>query len=281
MREPELRGFDFTSAPRARKPITLARGWLRPVAGGPPRVRLEAVEKLHDFDAFDAALAAPGPWLGVFDLPFGLPRELVVHLGWPTRWDACIERLASHSRGQLRDAFRAFCAPRAPGGKFARRATDGPAGSSPSMKWVNPPVAWMLHAGAPRLLRAGVTIPGVRDGDPARVALEGYPALLARAVTRMSYKSDDRARQTPARRAQRARIVAALNAGAHPCGIALECDAALEAAMCDDPSGDVLDASLCLVFAAWAELRRGQGFGLPSSFDPLEGWIVGARADAP
>ena len=40
------------------------------------------------------------------------------------------------------------------GGKFAHRATDGPAGSSPSMKWVNPPVAFMLHAGVPLLIDA-------------------------------------------------------------------------------------------------------------------------------
>ena len=34
------------------------------------------------------------------------------------------------------------------------------------MKWVNPPVVLMLHAGAPRLLAAGVTIPGLCRGDP-------------------------------------------------------------------------------------------------------------------
>ena len=55
----------------------------------------------------------------------------------------------------------------------------------------------MLHAGAPRLLKAGVHLPGLHDGDPTRVALEGYPALLAREVLgRRSYKSDDKVKQT-------------------------------------------------------------------------------------
>ena len=63
------------------------------------------------------------------------------------------------------------------------------------MKWVNPPVAFMLHAGAPALLDAGVHLPGLHEGDPARVALEGYPGLLARElVGNRSYKADDKAR---------------------------------------------------------------------------------------
>ena len=48
------------------------------------------------------------------------------------------------------------------------------------MKWVTPPVAYMLHAGLPLLLEAGVSLPGLCSGDEARVALEAYPGLLAR-----------------------------------------------------------------------------------------------------
>ena len=56
----------------------------------------------------------------------------------------------------------------------------------------------MLHAGVPLLLEAGVSMPGLHAGDPDRVALEGYPGLLAREVLgSRSYKSDDKARQTP------------------------------------------------------------------------------------
>ena len=71
-----LLGLDFTSAPTRRKPITLAQGHR---LGG--LLRLDGVEALPTLDAFSAALQRPGPWLGVFDLPFGLPRELVQALG--------------------------------------------------------------------------------------------------------------------------------------------------------------------------------------------------------
>ena len=111
--------------------------------------------------------------------------------------------------------FRQFCAARPAGGKFAHRATDRPAGSSPSMKWVNPPVAYMLHAGAPRLLAAGVELPGLHPGDPNRIALEAYPGLLARSIIgRTSYKSDDRRKQNKERESGRAAILSALVSGA-------------------------------------------------------------------
>ena len=63
------------------------------------------------------------------------------------------------------------------------------------MKWVNPPVAFMLHAGVPLLIQAGVSLPGLHAADPRRVALEAYPGLLAREILgRRSYKSDDKAK---------------------------------------------------------------------------------------
>jgi hypothetical protein len=156
-------------------------------------------------------LAQPQAWVGGFDLPFGLPRELVQHLGWPQQWAACMDHYAALSRPVIRDTFAAFCDARPAGGKFAHRATDRPAGSSPSMKWVNPPVAYMLHAGVPLLRAAGVHLPGLHDGDPQRVALEAYPGLLARQVLgARSYKSDDRARQTPERLIARKDLITAL-----------------------------------------------------------------------
>jgi hypothetical protein len=160
------------------------------------------------------------------------------------------------------------------GGKFAHRATDQPAGSSPSMKWVNPPVAYMLHAGVPQLLAAGVTIYHLHPGDPERVALEGYPGMVARDITRDSYKNDLPSKQTPARRDARERIVAALEAGRHRWQIRLDAGAYRQA-LIEDGSADLLDAVLCGILAAWAWQRRDARYGLPQ-FDALEGWIVGA-----
>ncbi|WP_393939090.1 DUF429 domain-containing protein [Piscinibacter sakaiensis] len=188
------------------------------------------------------------PWVGGFDLPFGLPRELVEQLGWPTDWPALIRHYAALERPVIRDTFAAFCAARPVGGKFAHRRCDGPAGSSPSMKWVNPPVAYMLHAGVPRLLDAGVDLPGLHPGDPARVALEAYPGLLARELLgARSYKSDEAAKQTPERLIARKDLVDALLQGRSRLGLRLRARPALTDALVADASGDRLDATLCLL----------------------------------
>lgn len=279
-----LLGCDFTSAPSRRKPITLAVGRL-----DRGRVVLGGLETFDSLDAWAVRLAIPdgAPWVGGFDLPFGLPRELVTALGWPTEWLPCLRHYASLSREQIRAAFAAFCDARPAGGKFAHRGTDGPAGSSPSMKWVNPPVAFMLHAGVPRLVDAGISLPGLHPGDPQRVALEAYPGLLARSVLgSASYKSDDKAKHTPERLIARKTLVNALEGGQAPllqsAGLRLKLSHAQRDALADDPSGDTLDAVLCLLQAAWALRQKEEGhpmWGLPA-FDPLEGWIVSAGSPA-
>ena len=96
-------GVDFTSAPRPRKPITVARGRL---AGG--AFALEAIEPIVDWPAFERLLAAPGPWIGGFDFPFGLPREAVVDLGWPQEWGALVAHCATLGRLELRTIFDAY-----------------------------------------------------------------------------------------------------------------------------------------------------------------------------
>jgi hypothetical protein len=268
---PPLVGVDFTSRPTRRKPITIAHGERHGAL-----LRLQRIDACESFDAFAAWLAQPVPWLGAFDFPFGLPRELVEQLGWPTDWQALIAHYAAFSRDEIRSRFAAFCADRPTGAKFAHRACDAPAGSSPSMKWVNPPVAYMLHAGAPLLLHSGVSLPSVGvQGDPQRVALEGYPGLLARELLgRRSYKSDEAAKQTAERLIARKDLVDALEQGRTRLQLRLKLTHAQREALIDDASGDRLDAVLCLMQAGWA---AGQpGFGLPAEFDRLEGWIVSA-----
>ncbi len=267
---PLLAGIDFTSAPRRAKPITLALGRLHAA-----RVALDRIEAAPDFAAFAVWLRSPGPWLAAFDFPFGLPRELVLDLGWPQQWPALIQHYAALPRDQVRATFAGYCAARPVGGKFAHRACDGPAGSSPSMKWINPPVAIMLHAGAPLLLAAGVHLPGLHEGDRARVALEGYPGLLARElIGARSYKSDQKSQQTDARLAARVDLVHALEAGQTRLGLSLALTGVQRDSLIADASGDRLDAVLCLMQAAWAS--RQPGYGLPAKVDPLEGWIVSA-----
>jgi hypothetical protein len=276
---PLLIGCDFSSSPSPRKPIVIASGVL---SGGV--CKLSKLEHIPTLDAFSDWLARDVVWVAGFDLPFGLPRELVEHLGWPTDYEACIAHCAQLSRADIRSTFQAFCNARPAGGKFAHRATDGPAGSSPSMKWVNPPVAFMLHAGMPRILASGAHVPGLRAGDANRVALEAYPGLLARAIVgQRSYKSDETAKQTPERLIARKDIVHALEMGdaklgEKPLGLRLKLSHAQRDALVADAKGDALDAVLCMLQAAWALRQQEAGhpcYGLPG-FDALEGWIVGA-----
>ncbi|MCM2251815.1 MAG: DUF429 domain-containing protein [Ramlibacter sp.] len=272
MAAPPLLGCDFSSRPTRRKPIVLARGALE---GG--AVVLGRIEKIETLAGFAQWLAQSRDWVGGFDVPFGLPRELVERLGWPLRWRDCITHYASLTRGEIRSTFAAFCDARPAGSKFARRSFDQRAGSSPSMKWVNPPVAYMLHAAMPALLAAGVHIPGLHEGDRRRVALEAYPGLLARElIGRRSYKSDEKARQTPDRLIAREELLAALETGRSRLDLRLRLTRAQREMLSRDASGDSLDAALCLVQAAWAQREGAPRYGLPPDVDPLEGWIVTA-----
>jgi hypothetical protein len=265
-----LAGVDFSSAPRRGKPIVWAWGrWQRPGL-----LRLERFEENTSLAEFEHALRRPGPWLGAFDLPFGLPRELVATLAWPADWAGCMTHYAGLSRAAIAETFAAFCDARPIGAKFAHRGCDGPAGSSPSMKWVNPPVAFMLHAGVPALRAAGVDMPGLQAGDATRVALEGYPGLVARAlIGRRSYKSDSRAQQTSERLIARKDLVDALEQGRWR-GLRLKLTHAQRDELVADPQGDKLDAALCLLLAGWADTQAG--YGMPADADTLEGWIVAA-----
>ena len=268
-------GCDFSSSPSKRKQIVVAWG---EAAGD--RVLLKQLQFFSTLKDFSECLHTPGPWVGGFDLPFGLPRELVETLGWPTDWLACMQQFAQLSREDIRAQFAAFCNQRPVGGKFAHRATDLPAGSSPSMKWVNPPVAFMMHAGVPLLIEAGVHLPGLLDGDKQRVALEAYPGMWARRVLqRQSYKNDAAAKQNTERWLARKNLLHALVWGHDDVPMRLKLSSAMADTLVDDASGDSLDAVLCMMQAAWAQQRFEQGdalYGLPPDMDRLEGWIVNA-----
>lgn len=263
-------GCDFSSSPTRRKPIVLAWGTLVKQV-----VVLQRLQRIESLDVFGQWLQQPGEWVGGFDFPFGLPRELVEHLDWPLTWRECIAHYATLSRPQIRDTFSAFCDARPAGHKFAHRIFDKRAGSSPSMKWVNPPVAYMLHTALPLLVEAGVHMPGLHAGDANRVALEAYPGLLARElIARRSYKADEKAKQTPERLIARKDLLTRLEHGETRLGLRLKLTHAQRDGLVADAMGDSLDAVLCMVQAAWAARHGPPEYGLPPELDPLEGWIV-------
>ncbi len=275
-------GVDFTSAPSRHKPITVAVGkFSREAFGG--RYTLDEVLPLSSFDAFEAFLAGSGGWIGGFDLPFGQPRTLIEHEGWPDDWPSFVRFFCGERRERLRETFRRYCGARPAGDKFAWRKADKPAGSSPAMRWTNPPVAWMMQAGIGRMLDAGLAFPAHHYPSQAeafagplsgsrRIALEAYPGFTARMVTRASYKSDAAANQTAARGQARGQIVEALVAGKAGLHVALTMSGAWRRRLLDDGSGDLVDAVIAAMQAAHAAVLPR--YGLPDDIDPLEGWIA-------
>ena len=271
-----IHGVDFTSAPGRRKCITIASGTLRGAT-----LAVSGIEVAESWPAFEAWLERPGPWIGGFDFPFGLPREAVRELGWPQQWRS----LVRHCRALDREAFRKAlddCRARRPAGdKYPHRRGDLAAGSHSPVKLVNPPVALMFLEGAPRLEAAGVHIPGLRDGDRSRIALEAYPGFAVRQVCRAlhpgtrpaSYKNDAKSKQTPERRRMRGEIVRHLT-GPGLGGLRLRAGPALLESLVADGSGDRLDAVLCALQAAQSWTLRDANYGLPADLDPLEGWIA-------
>ncbi len=272
-------GVDFTSTPSAKKPITVARCEL--AEDGEPRLILAELARIPGFDAFRRSLRHPGPWVAGMDFPFGQPRKLLEHLArhqdWPDTWPGVVRHAASLSRQELVDLLDLYRAARPKGDKEHLRETDRRARSLSPMKIYGVPLAKMFHEGAPRLEATPCNVPPVRPTDDDRTVLEVYPGLAARSLLggKKSYKSDVKRKQTPARRQVRKEILAALQG--ERCrevyGFPLELDRFRAASLLDDPTGDLLDAVLAAVQAAWA-WRQGDGWGIPEGCDPLEGWIV-------
>lgn len=263
-----IHGIDFTSAPRHAKPITWAECEL---AGD--HLTLLAVHELADFSSFERRLALPGPWLAGFDFPFGLPRELVEAAGLPGDWTTCARQVAAMSAAEWRALLAGFRAARPTGRKEPPRRTDRRAGAQSAMKAVNPPVALMYREGAARLAAAGLHIAPCRpNGDP-RIAIETYPALLARElIGRAPYKSDTRAQQTAERAANRRALIDRLHERL-PALLGLDLVTGPEdrQALQADASGDHLDAVLCAAQAAWT--WQQPRLAMSDSVDPSEGWI--------
>ena len=276
-----LWGVDFSSAPGRRKPIVRARGERRGAV-----VRLLGLDEMPTMAAFETALTEPVPWLGAFDFPFGLPRAFVDAHGLGV--DAVAVLQAVRARCATRKDFQAMVDTwgngRPPGQRLVHRATDtalpGLRSSSPlQTRYV--PVGFMWFEGFARLVQAGVALPGLGAlgeaaaaeiaGSAARVALEGYPGLLAHElVGRRSYKNSD----APDRLLARKEMVEMLEQGRTRLGLRLKLTPAQAGALVADASGDRLDAVLCLLQAAWAQDQPR--FGQPPAVDRVEGWITGA-----
>jgi hypothetical protein len=264
-------GLDFTSAPGRRKPLIVLGCELEG-----DRLRVEDSETLTDFGGFDAFLHRPGPWVCGMDFPFGQPRSLVAALGWPENWEGYVAKVGGLSKEQFEDAVRADMASRPPGSKWRYRLADRRSGSSSAMMLFRVPVGKMFYQGAPRLLASGVRVEPCRRNGDDRVAVEAYPAVVARRfLGRTAYKRDA-VPDTPERRSARETLLAGLESatlrGVY--GFTVEMEGAWREEFAADPSADALDSLLCAVQAAWAYAKRDESYGVPPECDPDEGWIL-------
>ncbi len=264
-------GLDFSSAPGRRKPLVA----LRCTFSG-DTLRVDDAERMTDFAGFEAFLERPGPWVCGMDFPFGQPRDLVAALGWPRSWEGYVGEVARLSKDEFENLIRADMAPRPPGSKWRYRLADRRSGSSSAMMLFRVPVGKMFYRGAPRLLASGVSVePCRRNGDP-RVAVEAYPAVVARRfLGRAAYKRDG-VPDTPERRASRETLLSGLTSEAprESYGFAVEMNGLWREEFVGDPSADVLDSLLCAVQAAWSYTRKDNGWGIPPECDADEGWIL-------
>ncbi|MDQ4105665.1 MAG: DUF429 domain-containing protein [Actinomycetota bacterium] len=265
-------GLDFTSAPSARKSLiavgcTLKSGILR----------VEDSHEMGGFEGFEEFLRRPGPWICGMDFPFGQPRSLVEAQGWPRNWEGYVGEVGAMPKERFEESIRADMARRPKGSKWRYRLADRRSGSSSAMMLFRVPVGKMFFQGAPRLLASNVSVVPCRPNGDNRVAVEAYPAVVARRfLGREGYKNDDRRKQTPFQREARRTLVSGLESAAlaDNYGFTVALDDAWRERLVREPAADTLDSLLCAVQAAWAYARRDLDYGVPEECDPDEGWIL-------
>jgi hypothetical protein len=265
-------GLDFTSAPHKRKPLVAVGCELEGDV-----LRVESAEEMTRFEEFDKFLESGGTWVCGMDFPFGQPRALVEALGWPRSWEGYVGKVSRVSKEEFEHAIKTDMAQRPAGSKYRYRLADRRSGSSSAMMLFRVPVGKMFYRGAPRLLHSGVSVEPCRPTESPRVAVEAYPAVVARRfLGRTSYKSDERKKQTPARRAAREELVAGMGSDTlrEAYGFIVEMNGSWRERFVEEPTAEALDSLLCAAQAAWAYKKRDEGWGVPQECDRDEGWIL-------
>jgi Protein of unknown function (DUF429) len=260
----QVLGIDFTSRPNRNKPITCVRAEFDGQALSLISRNGRTCERWTSFTALEEELRRPGPWIAGMDFPFGLARKFIENIGWPSTWREYALHAESLGRAGFRRALDVYRRGRENGDREHRRKTDCLAKSISPQKLYGVPVGLMFFEGAPRLARSGVTIPMLQDGDPDRIVVEAYPGVVARSVIEtQSYKTDSRKSQSAQHLAHRRELLRRLSEEAARRRYGFEIIAPEE--LCDDPTGDELDAFLAAIQAAWAWGIRGRILG----FQPM------------
>jgi len=267
-------GLDFTSSPSRRKPITCACCELRDTV-----LSVKSCLTMPSFGEIEAFLRSDGPWLAALDFPFGQPRKLIANLSWPQSWRGYMGVIASMSKDEFENTLQVYRASRLTGDKLHLRVTDQLAGAISPMMLHRVPVGKMFFQGATRLFNSQISILPCRPTADNRIAVEGYPALVARKlIGRRGYKSDVYGQHTIDREMGRREIVQGLISErlVEWYGLTVRMLDEMGEMLIKDAMGDTLDAVLCAVQAGWAYLERESGYGIPAGCDKDEGWIVDA-----
>lgn len=281
MTSPLILGIDFTCAifggSSRRKPITCAEA--RFVSEDV--LEIETVKSIMSPEEYDELLERPGPWIGGFDHPFGQPIVLLDAFELPHRWAEYVAAVGDWGRSCFKTRVEAWQSKRQDRKRMEFRACDRKAKAQAPHKTNFIPVGLMFAEGAPRLLKAKVSVPPLHTDDVTRVALEAYPALIARRFAG-SYKADVKAKQRSEHKVARTAILNGLTSSmfVRDFGFCVRLATQLRDDATIDATGDKLDAILCAAQAGWAQ-RLGPDFdtpyGIPIARCPTimtEGWIV-------
>lgn len=264
-------GLDFTCTPSDRKPIQCAEAEL-----ANDTLTVLTTVRITSFAEFERFLQRPGPWRAGFDFPFGQPRRLLENLQISGDWAECVAQLTKGERKDFENLLNSYRKSRPKGDKQHLRKTDELAGSCSPMMLYGTPVAKMYFEGAPRLLKAGLSILPVHPRADSRIAVETYPKLVANRYSGgAKYKTERRREQTGGMTRTRAAILDGLEQHAiEDYGFRVKVAKAVREAAISDPTGDILDAVLCSVQAAWSAQQSNPPNGIPKDCDRVEGWIV-------
>ena len=265
----KIYGIDFTSAPSKMKAIACAEAWLETDI-----LKIEKFYRFTNFSSFMDFLNQSSAWIAGVDFPLGQPRKLIENLRWGTTWAEYVNRVGQMTKQEFVEALNQYRQDRAIGDREHLRQTDQLTGAISPMKVYGVPVGKMFFEGAPRFLQAGFSIlPCHPTADP-RIAIEIYPALIARnLIGRQSYKSDDKRKQTEEMQLLRKEIINQVRSPIfkEKYGFIVQISDRLASECNLDPSGDTLDAILAAIQAASAS--RQPNYGIPKTCDRLEGWI--------
>ena len=264
-------GIDFTSAPSRKKPITIAESRL--TSGN---LTVQKIHVLVDFNEFENFLKQKGPWIAGIDFPLGLPGAFLSTLGLPHDWKSYVQKLTRRPRSEFEKKIKQFKSKHSSPYKEPLRFTDIIASAQSPLKLVNPPVAKMFYEGSKIFLKSGVSLLPCHPKKTNKIALETYPALVARRFAQ-SYKSESN--DTPQKKSARKKIISGILGSdlKDEFGFSVTIEDPLKKELEKGSQGDSLDAVLCSLQAAWAGLQGKPDYGIPNTRKNLtrsEGWII-------